>query len=971
MQDEQYNDGSQSEWAREWSLSANDSNFIEMQTSASRFDYGLKIAFYRLEGRFPRATDEIPTQVMGYIADQVGSSSAVRTKSKTRTEQRRKEKILQYLSIGKFTEETRPALNAYLEAEPRFATLNLSSLTNFILLWCLEHSVAAPSKREITRTHHALSERFANAEFERIFSAIPSADRVRMIASLAGEGGSASFSTIRREVTGSGRDAFYQIASRLRYIESLALPHTYFDELDQDFLLSQDRKVRRFEPREIRRFSDKRKVAMYAIYLHRSRLTFTDKLISIMLDAINSVYERSKREAIAEAGKKRQDTFNTTKLLSQILMAYEATPQRSVKSVVEGIMAPNDVREWLDRSKSIKSPAAATFEFMRSRWKSYYRPMLRVLLETLEFHTNIASQTPLIKALDWIHLNFDGRRPIYIDKDQIPIEGVLTDKERKAVVDAEGRVDRYHYELCVAKTLRTALKGRALWVENSGENGNPDLELPQDFDENCETYYADLNLSQDGNEFIEAVRSELETQLRGLNAEIISNPSVNVQWTSNPRFMIKPFPAAKEPPGISKIKAALVGTWPKTSLLDMLKETALDTGFIREFKTIGDRLNLEHSTVFERLLLTIYGTGTNAGLKAMAGAVPGVTYNHLQHIQRRLMSVDNLKRANIRVSNAILGIRDPRYWGEQGTACASDSKQYPAWDNNLGTEYHARYRGNGIMIYWHVDGKSMCVYSSLKSVQSSEVASMIEGVIRHCTDMKIDTQHTDSHGQTEVAFAFSHLLGFQLAPRIKGVGKTKLYLPNAAMRSELGEIGTMLKLRPIDWGLITPEFHEMVRYTSALKNRNNSPDTILRKFTRSGVKHPTYRALQELGRALKTIFVCRYLRSEKLRREINESLNVMENWNGATRFVLFGKSGEFTSRRDEDREMTVQALHLLQNSMVYVNTQMYQSVLRDTKLADTLTSEDIRALTPLIHAHVNPFGHYVLEMNQRIPGLSP
>ena len=51
----------------------------------------------------------------------------------------------------------------------------------------------------------------------------------------------------------------------------------------------------------------------------------------------------------------------------------------------------------------------------------------------------------------------------------------------------------------------------------------------------------------------------------------------------------------------------------------------------------------------------------------------------------------------------------------------------------------------------------------------NEVAAMIEGVIRHCTEMSIDRQYVDSHGQSEVAFAFCHLLGFQLLPRLKAI----------------------------------------------------------------------------------------------------------------------------------------------------------------------------------------------------------
>jgi hypothetical protein len=34
--------------------------------------------------------------------------------------------------------------------------------------------------------------------------------------------------------------------------------------------------------------------------------------------------------------------------------------------------------------------------------------------------------------------------------------------------------------------------------------------------------------------------------------------------------------------------------------------------------------------------------------------------------------------------------------------------------------------------------KSLCIHSQLKSPSSSEVASMIEGVIRHCTEMEVD-----------------------------------------------------------------------------------------------------------------------------------------------------------------------------------------------------------------------------------------
>lgn len=81
--------------------------------------------------------------------------------------------------------------------------------------------------------------------------------------------------------------------------------------------------------------------------------------------------------------------------------------------------------------------------------------------------------------------------------------------------------------------------------------------------------------------------------------------------------------------------------------------------------------------------------------------------------------------------------------------------------------------------------------------------------------MEVKKNYVDSHGQSEVAFAFTHLLGFQLMPRLKRIKVQKLYRPHAGQPDAYPNLEPVMT-RPINWDLIRQQYDQMVKYATAL-----------------------------------------------------------------------------------------------------------------------------------------------------------
>jgi TnpA family transposase len=977
-----------------WDLTPADRLLIEAKRWGSRLRFAVMLLFFRARGRFPRRAAEVDATAVVKLARTLGvpapdGGASLLPDASDRTLERQRAEIRALLGYRETSVADAEDLGAWLRDHAVIRTRDVGELTAEIEARCRALRLEPPTPDRIGRIVRGAVHAHDERRYAGIHARLAPDTRARLDALVqppgpeeadVAEGEAAEGqvdATLIHLRAGPGRASVASLRdelARLDAVRRLGLPDGLFADWIPAELEACRQRVAVEAPYELRRHPDPTRLTWLAAYAHLRGRTVTDALVELLIETVHHIGARAENRVERELLDDLKRIGGKQALLYRMAGAAVETPDGTVRDVLYPVVGEQTLHDLVREAKATGPTYRTTLRAtIRSSYRGHYRRAVLDLLAALDFRSNNEAHRPVIQALALVRRYAGTKVRAYPVEEDVPLDGVVRPLWRDAVVDHDPqgrpRVDRITYEICALEALRDQLRCKEVWVAGADRYRNPDEDVPADFAARRDEHYAALGLPRDAKAFVAGLQEEMRVALTQFDRGLPRNPDVRVTSKRGGWIHLTPLQPKPSPVNIEALKAAVADEWPMTGLLDMVKEADLHLGFTDRLRSPTAYEALDRAVLRPRLLLCLNGLGTNTGLKRMASAQHGASYRDLLYVRRRYITAEQLRESIVDVTNATLRARDPLIWGEGTNACASDSKHFGAWDQNLTTQWHVRYGGRGVMIYWHVERKSLCIHSQLKSPSSSEVASMIEGVVRHCTELEVDRQYVDSHGQSVVAFAFTKLLGFQLLPRLKTIHSQRLYRPDAGQPDAYPNLQLVLS-KPIDWELIRRQYDEMVKYATALRLGTAEAEAILRRFTRENAQHPTYKALLELGKAVKTVFLARYLHDRALRAEINDGLNVIEQWNSANDFIFFARRGEVSSNRREDQELSMLSLHLLQNCMVYVNTLMVQKVLSRPAWSGRLTARDLHALTPLFWTHVNPYGRFDLDMQTRITALT-
>jgi TnpA family transposase len=401
---------------------------------------------------------------------------------------------------------------------------------------------------------------------------------------------------------------------------------------------------------------------------------------------------------------------------------------------------------------------------------------------------------------------------------------------------------------------------------------------------------------------------------------------------------------------------------PHIKITDLLLEVDRWTGFSQHFTHIKTGEPAKDRIL---LLTAILADGINLGISKMAEACPGTTARKLDWLASLHIRDEAYTKALAELVNHHHRHSFSEHWGE-GTTSSSDGQRYRASGRGEQSgQVNLRY-GNepGVLFYTHISDQYTPFYTKVIAANARDATHVLDGLLYHESDLRIEEHYTDTGGFTDHVFALCHLLGFRFAPRIRDLADKRLYVP--------GRERDHPTLAPLIGGRLNPklvqtQWEEILRLAASIRHGTVTASLIIRKLASYPRQNSLHTALREVGRIERTLFMLEWMKDPELRRRVQVGLNKGEARNALARAVFFNRQGEMRDRSFENQRYRASGLNLIVAAIILWNTVYLEraiAALREHGIS--IEDEALVHLSPIGWEHINLTGDYTWQAAGRL-----
>lgn len=723
-----------------------------------------------------------------------------------------------------------------------------------------------------------------------------------------------------------------------------------------------------------RRADEDRFLHLIAFVVYQT-FKLNDTLIDTLLSAVQAVVntaEKDQKEAYFQAREQRSQSFNT--LVEQLRQNVSETLS-AIKHIVTDV-------KLSDKQKLALIDAALNSETAKPKQVDQqmddFKQMAEQLQQGLGYFAQLEARSLKLqhrvadivrqvhfapncsKPALWNALRHYQKKDGNVDK-SAPVE-FLAAEQQMALTDSEGRFRVSLYKALLFVAVADGIKSGALNLIHSEKYRSLDEYLiPQaDWEKHRAEYLQRAQLSQfaDCKATLQALDQALDAGYAKTNQNLKSGNNPYLTIRSNGSFHVST-------PKLKEVESLSLGTFfPERkyiSMLEMLATVDQATNFLAEFEHW--QMKYQRAKPAKKILFAgIIGFGCDIGHRKLAQISKQIDDGDLDNAVNWYFSLQNVQDANDRILGLTDRINLPNIYRRQSDVLhtSSDGQKFEVAVDSLNANYSFKYLGKdkGVSVVTFIDMRNLMWHSTVISAAEREAAYVIDGLM-HNDVIKSDVHSTDTHGYSEIIFGATHLLGFEFAPRIKGLGRQQLYAFKPRKHyEERGHL--LLPDRYIREALVEEQWDEVLRFIATIRLKVTTASQLFKRLNSYSKQHPLYRALKEFGKIPKTLFILKYADDLQFRQAIEKQLNKVESSNKFSKAISFGHSHEFIQSEKEDQEIAEGCRRLIKNAIVCWN-YLYLSRELAAETNEARKAELIEAIrngSIITWAHFNLHGEF-------------
>lgn len=923
-------------------LSEKEVSEVTKKFKGARLGAALQLVFVRATGRSLDKFAGIPRALLKSLCTALGLNqtaiASLKTIYKSRTA------LFQHQKWARETSGLTPVDNAVLALLAQALTplaaaaASVDDLVKEAERWLYDRKHLLPGDRVIRDAARQAFAANEAAALAAVRSEIPARILKRAIDAMFSKRLGRNGGTILEWLKGApgkhGPKGIGEVTQKLAYLKSLRVDTWQLTGISNARLRAYSQSVVNRPPFDTQRLSDDRKAVEIACFLRTTLLELTDSTIYTAGRRVCDFVRQASGRVQAKQARSAVELREEREQVRALLYAPDQTPQEIVEAL-KALIPPAAPLAPTSRAGLVRQ--ALTEDNQR----------VTALLHSLA-HLDVKgdeSQGALkqIQALRDFEKHGIKELPVGFDVSIAdPVwRDLLNDPDRKKALAA--------LRACTLTSVRKGLRGGRLWIDYSWSHRNKeDLLIPkEEWKEKRQNLISALSLTADPKKYLERVHAALNDGIQALSNACASG---KVEIDSKGHVRLPAIQAMEVEADASRSRDAMFAIIGDVQFGDMIVELDAHVGFSEVL--LGSRAKTS------RDLTALYGAllahGTENDARGVAAMIPGMEVSHISAAMRSLEAQGRLRRANERLvafqrEHAIADL-----WGK-GDKASADMMSLDASRHLYNARLEPRRGTPAVGIYTHVYGSYGVFYDQPIVLNERQAAAAIHGVESHNAQslegIRLSLLAVDTHGYTNVGMAVAKLLGFDLCVRLQNLAERMLYLPRSF---ELPENLDRLATGSVSEKAIVAGWDELLRLIASIRGGYLTAKEALEKLGSAAAGAPVHRAAEELGKMLRTIFLCDYFTNEEFRREIHVLLNRGEAVHQMQRAIYHGRVAAERGRRGDEMRAISGSHALLTNIVIAWNTMKMQGIV-DRWRREKRPIEDswLRRMGPVHFGHIN------------------